>query len=489
MIHRFANPIYGGQDPFVCKGPDGRYYAVAESVDSLAIEVFGSDRLTDRGVRRIAYRAAESGPSSADLWAPEIWYLWGKWYIYYAGSSAPGMRNWETHRMYVLEADEPMGPYRFIGELQLGEHMSIDGTVLELSDGRLYFIYMRKQNNCNCLFIAPMASPTEICGEPVFLTGPEYPWESDITEGPFPIVRDGKVYLMYAANAAHLPEYCLALMRCNDPEHILDHKSWEKEPQPILTGRGDVYGPGHACIVPSPDGTEDYLVFHSKFDLDNTLPGGWNRVINLLRLHWDEESRPVFDPLPMRGEGRPLPSGEVPMMPGGAISIQPGAASDELAEFGYYRSKTVFYEEDGLLIRGSACPDYGDKVLLRGRVWDNCEIQCTLEPRLGECGLMMRVELPATGAYLWDGVGLYFHDHSWRLVRCADKLLTVLAEGSCAAGEKSIRVRLDGNSIAVWLEGYLVCQRSDLDMPHSGRIGLGTLGGDGWFTKLSVTPI
>ena len=489
MKLQFSNPIYGGQDPFVCKGPDGRYYAVAESVDSQAIEVFSSDRLTDRGIRRIAYRAAESGPSSADLWAPEIWYLRGKWYIYYAGSSAPGMRNWDTHRMYVLEADEPIGPYRFAGELQLGDHMSIDGTVMELPDGRLYFIYMRKHDHNNCLFIAPMSSPTEISGEPVFLTGPEYPWESDITEGPFPIVRAGKIYLMYAANAAHLPEYCLALMRCNDPQNILDPKSWEKEPEPILTGRGDVYGPGHACIVPSPDGTEEYLVFHSKFDLDNTLPGGWNRVINLLRLHWDEESRPVFDPLPMRGEGRPLPSGEASMEPGGPVCMQPGVASDELAEFGYYRSKTIFYEEDGLLIRGSACPDYGDKVLIRGKVWKDCRIRCTLDSRQGESGLMMRVCLPATGARLWEGVGLYFRDDSWRLVQCADKSFTVLAQGTCSAGQKTACVQLIGNSITIWLDGTVLCCCENVQMPDCGQIGLGTLGGDGWFTELSVDPI
>lgn len=144
MNLQFSNPIYAGQDPFVCKGPDGRYYGVAESPDSRQIEVFGSDSLTDRGIRRIAFTAFDSGKCSADLWAPEIWYLRGKWYIYFAGAEGAGMPWWDTHRMFVLEADEPLGPYRFCGELELGEHMSIDGTVMELPDGRLIFIYMRK---------------------------------------------------------------------------------------------------------------------------------------------------------------------------------------------------------------------------------------------------------------------------------------------------------------------------------------------------------
>lgn len=310
MNLQFSNPIYAGQDPFVCKGPDGRYYGVAESPDSRQIEVFGSDSLTDRGIRRIAFTAFDSGKCSADLWAPEIWYLRGKWYIYFAGAEGAGMPWWDTHRMFVLEADEPLGPYRFCGELELGEHMSIDGTVMELPDGRLIFIYMRKYEGENTLFMAPMSSPTKISGQPVLLSKPDHPWEADINEGAFPIVRNGKVSVLYAANAAHLPQYCLALLHCTDPENILDRSVWVKEESPILTAQKDIIGPGHACIVPSPDGSEDWLLFHSKFDDNDTLPGGWNRVINLHKLTWDEKDRPTFAPLKARGEKMPVPSGE-----------------------------------------------------------------------------------------------------------------------------------------------------------------------------------
>ena len=488
MERFFANPIYGGQDPFVCKGPDGRYYGVAESVDSRQIEVFSSDRLTDRGIRRVAYEAAESGPSSADLWAPEIWYLRGKWYIYYAGASAPGMRNWDTHRMYVLEAEDPMGPYRFAGQLELGEYMSIDGTVLELPDGRLIFIYMRKSEDMNTLFMAPMSSPTKICGEPVMLTKPEYPWESDITEGPFPIVRNGKVSVMYAANAAHLPEYCLALLHCTDPENILDPGVWVKEPQPILVGAKDIIGPGHACIVPSPDGLEDWLLFHSKFDYDNTLPGGWNRVINLLRVRWDQQERPVFAPLAARGEAIPVPAGERLPAEGGNICLRLGEAADDLAEYGYYREKTIFYEGDSLRIKGSVCPGYGDKVLVRDAVWDDFEAECVMDPFSGESGLLFRVEMPATGAYLWRGCGVYFREKHWRLVRCDGKSLTDLAAGILTDnGERRLRVRAVGKTVILWLEDTLLRRVTVPEIPSEGRIGLGTLGGDGRFIRLSVT--
>lgn len=489
MNNHFINPIYAGQDPFACKGPDGYYYSVAEAPDSQSIEVFRSKRITDRGERQIAFRAFDSGVCSADLWAPEIWYLKGKWYIYFAGSSAPGMAHWDTHRMYVLEADEPMGPYRFAGELELGNHMSIDGTVMELPDGRLIFIYMRKYLDKNCLFMAPMSSPVKISAEPVMLTAPELPWEEDITEGPFPIVRKGKVMLMYAANAAHLPQYCLALMHCTDPDRILDPQVWTKEPQPILVGTEDVIGPGHACIVPSPDDSEDYLLFHSKFDHDYTLPGGWNRIINLLRVRWDEEERPVFDPLPKRGEPRPLPAGEMPLQTGGKAEIWPGRDGAKLTEYSYYRAKTLYYEADGLLIRGSACPDYGDKVLIRERQWQDFQLLCKMEAHRGESGILFRVQLPAVGACQWQGLGLYFRQQQWRLVCSNGSFLTVLQNGQYSGGKTDIRIRVRGNHVQAWVQDDLLLDTIVPDMPTVGRIGFGTQGGDGWLRYLSVEEI
>ncbi len=489
MKQFFANPIYGGQDPFVCKGPDGRYYGVAEAAGSRQIEVFGSDRLTDRGIRRVAYEAAASGPSSADLWAPELWHLRGKWYIYYAGASDAGMPHWDTHRMYVLEAEKPLGPYRFVGPLDLGEHMSIDGTVLELPDGRLIFVYMRRYEGKNALFMAPMASPTQISGEPVLLTQPELPWEGDITEGPFPIVRGGQVQLLYAANAAHLPEYCLGLLRCTDPRRVLDPGAWVKDPQPVLVGMGDIIGPGHGCIVPSPDGREDYLLFHSKFDRVDTLPGGWNRVVNLLRLHWDEEGRPIFDPLPARGEPRPLPAGEEPLPEGGSLFVGPGAWEDLLAEYGYYREKTIFYEPEGLFIKGSACPDYGDKALVRSGLWSDFEAECDLRPVRGRSGLLFRVQLPAVGACLWRGCGVFLDGERWMLAFCDGRRLEKLTGGAIPEGPKRLRVTAKGERLEVRLGETLLWAGEVTQIPAQGQIGFGTLGGDGWFTRLSVKPL
>ena len=63
-------------------------------------------------------------------------------------------------------------------------------------------------------------------------------------------------------------------------------------------------------MVKSPDNTEDWLVYHNKFTREETLPEGWNRVANLLRVSWDQEGRPVFEKPHAPGEPVPAPSGE-----------------------------------------------------------------------------------------------------------------------------------------------------------------------------------
>ena len=488
---QFANPVYGGQDPFVCKGPDGRYYSVAESADSRRIDVYASDRLTDRGICRTAYVAPDSGPSCADLWAPELWHLRGKWYIYYAGASGRGERNWHTHRMFVLESDHPLGPYRPAGRLELGERMSIDGTVMELPDGRLLFFYMGRCDGMNALFVAPMASPTKIAGPPRLLCRPEYPWEADINEGPFPIVRQGKVRLLYAANAAHLPAYCLGLLCCTDPSRAEDPAVWVKEPQPVLTGTDDILGPGHACIVPSPDGTEDWLVFHSKFDREEALFAGWNRVVNLLRVRWDDRQRPVFDPLPRRGEPRPVPSGEPPLPQGKAVRLLPGRAADRLVPYGYARAATFFYEGDALRIDGASCPDFGDKALLRDGVFGDFAARVRFQTISGEgeAGFLFRVTLPAAGRWLYRGYGVYLTGQGdWRLIRNDGGEVSVLAAGRIPKGEVRLLVEARGERIRLSCEGELLCDQADPGGYPDGQVGFGTLGGQGRFTGLSVEP-
>ncbi len=481
----FANPIYGGQDPFVTRAANGKYYYVAEDTGSRSISVYESDRLTDRGVRHVVYTAPESGPSSYDLWAPEIWNLRGKWYIYYAGAQGAGMPWWNTHRMFVLEAEHPLGPYRQAGELELGDAMSIDGTVLELPDGRLYFVYMRSTGDGNKLFIAPMESPTRIGGEPVLLSQPELSWEADINEGPFPIVRDGRVMVLYAANAAHLPEYCLGLLRCHDTQNILNREAWTKDPEPLFRQRGNVYGPGHACITQSPDGTQDYLMYHSKFDLDCSLPGGWNRVVNIKSIEWADDGTPILGTPPQYGEALPLPAGEAAWKGGEALDLDMGQACGYFAEYAYFREKTIFWETDYLQISGDIRPDFGDKVILRERVYRNFYAELTLDTKGGEAGLLLRIQQPATGRCCWQGMAVLTDGHQLTISRCDGQTQEVLAAAAIPEDARTIRVHTAGSCVSAECGGVRIQAPCSAD---AGFIGCIALDAQARFYALRITP-
>lgn len=491
MNHYFANPIYGGQDPFVCKGPDGLYYTVAEEPQSRQLAVFCSNRLTERGEKHIVFTAPDKGPSSHDLWAPELWFLRGKWYLYYAGASQEGQEHWDTHRMYVLEAEGPLGPYGPPVALELGDRMSIDGTVLELPDGSLYLAYMGRLPEYNALFLAPMDSPSHISGDPVMISKPDFPWEGDINEGPFPIIRDGKVRLLFAANAAHLPDYCLGLLTCRDPGRILDPESWVKEPEPVLTRWGQIIGPGHACMVKSPDNTEDWLVYHNKFTREETLPEGWNRVANLLRVSWDQEGRPVFEKPHAPGEPVPAPSGEIPPPAGERVNLDFTKDCGRLAEYGYSRAQTFFTESEGYRIDGTKWPDFGDKALIREAVWSDFTAVLAFR-RLagkGECGLLFRVSLPAAGKTRWRGYGLLAGENELSLVRCDGNRITALAKAPLPGKKRMLTLSVTalGEKLTVSSGGNILLEAEDGKYAQ-GACGVAAFDSQGLFSSLIVEP-
>ena len=74
-------------DPFICRQNDGRYYFTAS--------VPAYDRIILRCADTLAgiadaeevtiWQKHESGIMSEHIWAPELHYLDGKWYIYFAG--------------------------------------------------------------------------------------------------------------------------------------------------------------------------------------------------------------------------------------------------------------------------------------------------------------------------------------------------------------------------------------------------------------------
>jgi GH43 family beta-xylosidase len=326
----FTNPLYKGADPFVVRH-DGRYFMIQAGPGG-RLEVWRSRTLTDRGERKVVWTPPRTGWNRAQVWAPELHYLRGRWYIYYAASNG---RN-ATHRMGVLESttDDPQGPYVDRGTLYTGDDVlagrhnrwAIDGTVLQLG-GRLYFLWSgwADERDVQHLYVARMSDPCTIASNRVQLCPNDcHPWERvgethherGLNEGPQVLVRNGKVFLIYSCSGSWQPTYKLGLLYMDAAADPMDARSWRKLDRPVFDSTPDVFGVGHCCFTTSPDGTEDWILYHSKrFRWDC-----WDRVVRAQPFSWRDDGFPDF--------GRPVPSGMPIAAPSGDAPTTPSRLSE-----------------------------------------------------------------------------------------------------------------------------------------------------------------
>ena len=410
----FVNPVYEGADPWIARH-DGHYYLCRSEQDE-GVSVWKSDSLTDPGAKRVVWNAPRRGWNSRQIWAPELHRLRGRWYIYYAASDG---RN-ENHRMGVLEAttDDPQGPYVDKGMLYTGDdaagrtnnRWAIDATPLEIGD-QLYLVWSGwpDTEDVQYLYIAPMENPWTISGNRVRLCdNATYDWERvggtpagrGLNEGPQILRTADRVCIVYSCSGSWEPTYKLGLLHMAADADPLDPASWTKADRPVFQGTDRVFGVGHACFVKSPDGSEEWIVYHSK-----TSPKhGWERVVNMQPFRRTTDGFPDFgEPVP---PGRPLraPSGERPNRPGG--DFVETFDSGNWDRWQYYGSNRYIWVDSGALslgghpVRGLVNHfRTGEKALVRGAEWSNLSVQARIRVEQGErdAGILFRVRYPSVG--------------------------------------------------------------------------------------------
>ena len=304
-----------GADPWVIRHDDGQYYWVMSQRDSIVLKRSKSLTGLAGGEARVIWRPPATGPYSREIWAPELHHLDGAWYVYFAADDGKN----ENHRMYVLEnraADPFLGSFDFKGKLAdpAADRWAIDGTVFEAA-GQRYFVWSGWEGDVNVqqdLYIAPMASPTALAGPRVRISSPELPWETIgnplINEGPEALVRDGRVFLTYSASGSWTDHYCLGLLTAEVGADLTDPASWTKHPEPAFQSGNGILAPGHASFVASPDGAEDWILYHAA----QRLGSGWARQVRAQPFTWTSEGPPAFGQPAHPDIPIPLPSGEPP---------------------------------------------------------------------------------------------------------------------------------------------------------------------------------
>ncbi|MCM3001654.1 glycoside hydrolase family 43 protein [Paenibacillus cellulositrophicus] len=305
----YNNPVVEQRaDPWVYKHTDGYYYFTASVPEYDRIEIRRSKTLQGLGEAEpvVAWRKYETGPLSANIWAPEIHFIQGKWYIYFAAA-----RTTETndglfdHRMYVLENDaaNPLeGTWTEKGKIRTQwESFSLDATTFE-HNGVLYYVWAQKdpdiEGNSN-LYISEMSNPWTLQGKQAMISTPEYPWEVigfKVNEGAAVLKRNGRIFISYSASATD-HNYCMGLLYADESADLLDPASWVKSPEPVFATNEEngQYGPGHNSFTVSEDG-KDVIVYHArnyKEIIGDPLYDP-NRHTRMQIFGWNEDGTPNF---------------------------------------------------------------------------------------------------------------------------------------------------------------------------------------------------
>jgi hypothetical protein len=133
-----------------------------------------------------------------------------------------------------------------------------------------------------------------------------------VREGPAVLQRAGATFVVYSTCDTGKPDYQLWMLRLGDGADPLDPASWSQVPGPVLV-RNDaagVLGPGHNGFFASPDGTEDWIVYHAKNTTAFTYEGRTTRIDPIV---WKPDGTPDFGVPPQVSATRTVPAGD----PGG----------------------------------------------------------------------------------------------------------------------------------------------------------------------------
>jgi GH43 family beta-xylosidase len=296
-------------DPFILRHSDGYYYFTASVPEYDRIELRRSATLTGLATAetKAVWHKPDTGAYSALIWAPEIHYIHGAWYIYFAAAPSREIKdNLFQHRMWVLTcaAENPMaGEWKFLGQVDTGiDSFCLDATTFT-HKGNLYYVWAQKDRdipgNSN-LYIARMETPERIATKPVRLSSPELDWETRgfmVNEGPAVMISHGKIFISYSASATD-ENYCVGLLHAPEDANLLDASVWTKSKEPVFRTcfEHGIFGPGHNSFTKSEDGRTDLIVYHARTYREIVGDPLWNpdRHTFVKPIRWTADGMPHF---------------------------------------------------------------------------------------------------------------------------------------------------------------------------------------------------
>lgn len=294
-------------DPYILHHTDGNYYFTASVPEYDRIILRRASTLSDLATAQevTVWYKHDQGIMSIHIWAPELHYLDGAWYLYFAAGDVNDKWAIRPYVLCCMDSDPLTGSWSEVGGIIRADDFSfndfsLDFTVFEHLNRR-YAVWAEKVNvgkKISNLYIAEMSSPTHLKTPQMLLSYPSYAWEQIgfwVNEAPAFIAGKSTIHLTYSASETGA-NYCMGLLSADSHSDLLDPNSWRKSRLPVLQTNDEagLYGPGHNSFFK--DESDDLIMaYHARpyDEIDGDPLYDPNRHCYLMKVKWTNDS-PIF---------------------------------------------------------------------------------------------------------------------------------------------------------------------------------------------------
>jgi GH43 family beta-xylosidase len=327
----FQNPVISGDhaDPSVTF-KDGTYYFLSTKGNRIAIAKTNAMSQLNAATEKTVWTPPSNTDYSNDLWAPELHFMDGKWYIYFAAAKS-GVND--SNRMFVLEngnADPTEGSWTFKGKIAdpTNDQWAIDGSILTYNN-KNYFIWSGWENDAEkykqYIYISTMTNPWTLAGTRVKISTPTNDWErweptflgAGVNEGPIALQKDSNspLFVIFSASRYSSDNYCLGQIQLKANSDPAVAESWINKKQVFVKSeQNKVYGPGHNGFFTSTatgakggSAPEFWFIYHAR---NNPNEPNGARTSRMQPLSWNPDGSPNFGNAISIGVNIPSPIAE-----------------------------------------------------------------------------------------------------------------------------------------------------------------------------------
>lgn len=370
-VGEYTNPAAGYADPSVVYHDGWYYYSYAKTyLGKEALWMAKAANIYDIGnVRpKLIWAQALSTHETVvnSLWAPQLYFLGGNWYLYATcdvGIESDVVNGRRMPTIWKAKTSDPYGDYEFLGVMKnvdMDVYSYLSPRFIEHC-GKLYMInggFFRKADTVDKhlqgTMVSELSDPETMKGAAALISSADTDYENGIMEGPFPFHSpSGTLYVLFAAGHTRTDEYCTGVLRFTGGENdsLQDASNWEKSDTALhaVSYENGVYSPGAMVVTTTPDGSEFLAVYHAK---EYHYSAYTMRRLYVQKI-WFENDYPAIDEPPSTDTVLELTLNTLPLSKrivncaesGSAVNQEPQVPSTETKYVTYFIKGDVNYDK------------------------------------------------------------------------------------------------------------------------------------------------